>query len=288
MTALGMMYNMKGGKRGVEMAENNASIYHHHHHLSTHHPVALNGVEVGLGVGNQTDPGVDDPGGMGFGNWSDCITIDPTMNQPTTALFQFIVNGLGISIVAVLGTLTNLRNFLAKRFSALMVKIMSYIFLILFYTFPGIFGNALSAVVLSRPQMKSSVTCLLLGLAFCDTLLISVSILVFSMPFLNDYVHSSFLWKYENIYFRLWVPYLYPVSITGKGASWILHNEMQWNGIRFGKNRRGCGYFARLTKSLFNLIWYSNRIILVRIPLEWFRKHVLPSTTCHAQLFQLE
>lgn len=90
------------------------------------------------------------------------------------------------------------------------------VFFCFFIRLLGIFGNILSAIVLSRPQMKSSVTCLLLGLAFCDTLLISVSILVFSMPFLNDFVHSSFLWKYENIYFRLWVPYLYPVSITGK------------------------------------------------------------------------
>ncbi|CAL8143759.1 unnamed protein product [Orchesella dallaii] len=130
----------------------------------------------------------DDPGGMDAdysGNWSGCVPIDHPFGQPTTALFQFIVNGLGISIVAVL----------------------------------GIFGNILSAVVLSRPQMKSSVTCLLLGLTFCDTLLISVSILVFSMPFLNLYVHSPFLWKYENVYFRLWVPYLYPISITAQTGS---------------------------------------------------------------------
>jgi len=48
----------------------------------------------------------DDPGGMDAdysGNWSGCVPIDHPFGQPTTALFQFIVNGLGISIVAVLG-----------------------------------------------------------------------------------------------------------------------------------------------------------------------------------------
>lgn len=46
----------------------------------------------------------------------------------------------------------------------------------------GIFGNAISMIILSRPQMKSSINYLLIGLARCDTVLIiiSVSILRFS------------------------------------------------------------------------------------------------------------
>lgn len=40
----------------------------------------------------------------------------------------------------------------------------------------GIMGNGISMIVLSRPQMKSSINYLLIGLATCDTLLILLSV----------------------------------------------------------------------------------------------------------------
>ena len=40
----------------------------------------------------------------------------------------------------------------------------------------GIFGNAISMIILSRPQMKSSINYLLIGLARCDTILIVISV----------------------------------------------------------------------------------------------------------------
>jgi hypothetical protein len=40
----------------------------------------------------------------------------------------------------------------------------------------GIIGNAISMIVLSRPQMKSSINYLLIGLASCDTVLILLSV----------------------------------------------------------------------------------------------------------------
>jgi hypothetical protein len=82
--------------------------------------------------------------------------------------------------------------------------------------FSGIIGNGLSAVVLSRPQMRSSVTCLLLGLTFCDTLLIFISIFTYSMQFMPPYINTEFLRKYSLIYWPLLAPYLYPISTTGK------------------------------------------------------------------------
>ncbi|XP_035705474.1 FMRFamide receptor isoform X2 [Folsomia candida] len=100
-------------------------------------------------------------------------------------LFRFIVLGIGISVVAIL----------------------------------GIIGNGLSAVVLSRPQMKSSVTCLLLGLTFCDTLLISISIFVYSMPYMSIYIKSPFLLQYYYLYYPIVAPWLYATSITAQTAS---------------------------------------------------------------------
>lgn len=40
----------------------------------------------------------------------------------------------------------------------------------------GIIGNTISIIILSRPQMKSSINYLLIGLASCDTILILLSV----------------------------------------------------------------------------------------------------------------
>jgi len=40
----------------------------------------------------------------------------------------------------------------------------------------GIFGNTISMIILSRPQMKSSINYLLIGLARCDTVLIIIAV----------------------------------------------------------------------------------------------------------------
>lgn len=46
----------------------------------------------------------------------------------------------------------------------------------------GVMGNLLSMLILSRPQMKSSISAVLFGLACCDTVLLIVSVLIFSLP----------------------------------------------------------------------------------------------------------
>lgn len=35
------------------------------------------------------------------------------------------------------------------------------------------------------------------------------------MPYMTSYIQSSFLIKFYRVYHPLWVPYLYPASITG-------------------------------------------------------------------------
>lgn len=51
----------------------------------------------------------------------------------------------------------------------------------------GLLGNALSVLVLTRPQMRSSVNCLLVGLAACDTVLIVTSVLLFGLSAVFPY-----------------------------------------------------------------------------------------------------
>ncbi|KAG7197872.1 hypothetical protein KM043_001683 [Ampulex compressa] len=74
----------------------------------------------------------------------------------------------------------------------------------------GIFGNALSMIILSRPQMKSSINYLLIGLARCDTVLIVTSVLIYGLPAI--YAYTGLLFDYKFIVYPKIVRYLYPLS----------------------------------------------------------------------------
>jgi hypothetical protein len=88
--------------------------------------------------------------GNSTGNYSDnpyevftCLDPDVDVN-----FFEFITNGILLNVVGIL----------------------------------GILGNILSMIILSRPQMRSSINYLLIGLARCDTALILTSMLLFGIP----------------------------------------------------------------------------------------------------------
>lgn len=83
--------------------------------------------------------------------------------------------------------------------------------------FFGVLGNILSMIILSRPQMRSSINYLLIGLARCDTILILTSILLFGIPAI--YPYTGVLRYY---YFRL-LPdishVVYPLAMIVQTAS---------------------------------------------------------------------
>lgn len=61
----------------------------------------------------------------------------------------------------------------------------------------GIFGNIISMIILSRPQMKSSINYLLIGLARCDTVLIVTSVLLFGIPAIFKYTGYLFIYYFK-------------------------------------------------------------------------------------------
>lgn len=81
----------------------------------------------------------------------------------------------------------------------------------------GILGNILSMIILSRPQMRSSINYLLIGLARCDTALILTSILLFGVPAIFPYT------GYLRYYFYIILPKIsmvvYPLAMTAQTAS---------------------------------------------------------------------
>lgn len=108
-----------------------------------------------------------------------CLEAD----DPSSALFRFIVNGVLLNVVGVL----------------------------------GILGNIISMVILSRPQMRSSINYLLIGLARIDTVLIVTSILLFGLPGIHPYTGMLFTYFY-NVYPRI-MPFVYPLATIVQTAS---------------------------------------------------------------------
>ncbi|EZA48896.1 FMRFamide receptor [Ooceraea biroi] len=74
----------------------------------------------------------------------------------------------------------------------------------------GIIGNTISMIILSRPQMKSSINYLLTGLARCDTALLIISILIYGLPAI--YTYTGVLFHYKFIVYPKIIRYLFPLS----------------------------------------------------------------------------
>ncbi|CAD7087539.1 unnamed protein product [Hermetia illucens] len=81
----------------------------------------------------------------------------------------------------------------------------------------GILGNILSMVILSRPQMRSSINYLLIGLARCDTVLIITSMLLFGIPAI--YPYTGYLFYYYYYIYPNISPCVYPIAMASQTAS---------------------------------------------------------------------
>nr|CAD7581253.1 unnamed protein product [Timema californicum] len=98
-------------------------------------------------------------------------------------IYQFITNGVLLNVIGVL----------------------------------GILGNIISMIILSRPQMKSSINYLLIGLARCDTVLILTSLLLFGLPAIFSYTGCLFTY-YVKVYPHL-APVLFPLALIAQTVS---------------------------------------------------------------------
>lgn len=81
----------------------------------------------------------------------------------------------------------------------------------------GIFGNIISMIILSRPQMKSSINYLLIGLARCDTVLIITSMLLFGLP--SIYSATGYLYIYYYRVYPLIAPVVFPIAMISQTVS---------------------------------------------------------------------
>lgn len=92
----------------------------------------------------------------------------------------------------------------------------------------GILGNSLSLIILSRPQMRSSINYLLIALARCDIILIITSMFLFGFNSIYPYSYaddvggSMFWFRYTyNVYPRI-IKYLFTVAVIAQTANCYL------------------------------------------------------------------
>ncbi|XP_063545824.1 FMRFamide receptor-like [Cydia strobilella] len=81
----------------------------------------------------------------------------------------------------------------------------------------GLLGNALCVAVLSRPQMRSSINCLLAGLAAADAALLVASVLLFGLSAVYPYT-GRLRYYYYHICPRL-APLAYPLALVAQTMS---------------------------------------------------------------------
>ena len=81
----------------------------------------------------------------------------------------------------------------------------------------GLIGNTLSIIVLSRPQMRQSINCILIGLASFDSILIVTSILMLGLPAIFDFLSIQSSENYHapgfdmfHFYFTKVFPFITP------------------------------------------------------------------------------
>ncbi|XP_057663036.1 FMRFamide receptor [Diorhabda carinulata] len=111
-------------------------------------------------------------------NFQSCL-----MAEDSDVFFQFVVNGLFMNLIGVLGVL----------------------------------GNIISMIILSRPQMRSSINYLLIGLARVDTVLIITSMLLFGLP--GIYPYSGMLFTYFYVVLPHIAPVVFPLATVVQTAS---------------------------------------------------------------------
>ncbi|GBP60918.1 FMRFamide receptor [Eumeta japonica] len=81
----------------------------------------------------------------------------------------------------------------------------------------GVLGNALSVLVLTRPRMRSSINCLLVGLASCDTVVILTSVLLFGLTAI--YPYTGRLRYYYYYVCPLLTPLVFPLALVAQTMS---------------------------------------------------------------------
>ncbi|XP_069988013.1 FMRFamide receptor [Penaeus vannamei] len=81
----------------------------------------------------------------------------------------------------------------------------------------GLAGNLISITILSRPKMRSSINCCLIGLTSFDMIVTTTSVLLFGLPEISEYTYTM-VWYTSGVYQRV-TPFVYPLGLIAQTGS---------------------------------------------------------------------
>lgn len=81
----------------------------------------------------------------------------------------------------------------------------------------GIVGNIISITVLSRPKMRSSINCCLIGLSVFDMIVALTAILMWGIPEICRYT-VAMMWYYREVSPKI-TPFIYPLALIAHTGS---------------------------------------------------------------------
>ncbi|XP_069183263.1 LOW QUALITY PROTEIN: FMRFamide receptor [Procambarus clarkii] len=81
----------------------------------------------------------------------------------------------------------------------------------------GLAGNLISITILSRPKMRSSINCCLIGLTTFDMIVVTTSVLMFGVPEIGEYTNSM-VWYTQGVFQRV-TPFIFPVALMAQTGS---------------------------------------------------------------------
>ena len=96
-------------------------------------------------------------------------------------------------------------------------ELISHGILISVFAIFGIFGNSISIAILSRPEMKSSINCCLLGLSSVDLILLITSLLMFGVATIAKF-YNIFPFYLHHINPAI-TPYVYSLGLVSQTSS---------------------------------------------------------------------
>ncbi|KAK3858561.1 hypothetical protein Pcinc_035259 [Petrolisthes cinctipes] len=89
--------------------------------------------------------------------------------------------------------------------------------LLMFVGILGMLGNIVSITVLSRPKMRSSINCCLIGLTSFDLIVVTTSILMFGLQDVSDYT-DKMSWYTHGVFPRV-TPIIFPLALIAQTGS---------------------------------------------------------------------
>ncbi|KAK7087045.1 G-protein coupled receptor activity protein [Halocaridina rubra] len=137
------------------------------------------------------------------------IIMDTTVNYPENQTYQATIDNM------CLETYNSFNN--GTETSSKLFRFVMYGVFLTIIGLLGLAGNIISITILSRPKMRSSINCCLIGLTSFDMIVTSTSILMFAIPEITEFT-GTLAWYSNGVYQRV-TPVVYALGLTAQTGS---------------------------------------------------------------------